>query len=299
MKIAYQNKRFYPESIRIIEIADAICEDYAEQGLNLTLRQLYYQFVARDIIENNMKSYKRLQALINNARLAGLIDWNVIVDRTRNLQTHASWSEPESIIYSAAEGFRRDPWKNQEYVVQAWVEKDALLGVMERASETWRLPYFSCRGYVSQSEIHQAAYDLKKVGKEVIILHLGDHDPSGVDMTRDMQDRFHMFGATNVTFKRIALTMQQIRSLRPPPNPAKITDTRASKYIQEFGHESWELDALTPEYIVKLVDEEAEKFIDIEAWDEVIEQEVKDMNHLSEMADDYDAIVDFLKKKNE
>lgn len=76
-----------------------------------------------------------------------------------------------------------------------------------------------------------------------VIIHLGDHDPSGIDMTRDIQERLQMFGA-DVYVKRVALTMNQIGTYNPPPNPAKITDSRASKYIDEYSNESWELDAL-------------------------------------------------------
>ena len=294
MKIKYENKRFQPESLRLIGIADSICTEYDKQGLNLTLRQLYYQFVARDIIENNLHSYKRLQKLISNARLAGLIDWSAIVDRTRNLQTHPSWYNPRSIIQSAAESFRVDPWDDQEYLVQAWVEKDALLGVMERAVASYRLPYFSCRGYVSQSEIHDAALRLKQEDREVIILHLGDHDPSGVDMTRDMQDRFTKFGATNVTFRRIALTMEQVQELNPPPNPTKITDSRAKGYISEFGHESWELDALTPNYIVDLVDEKALDFVDLNAWEISLAEEETHRANLAKLSDNYGGVVNYI-----
>lgn len=294
MKIAYINKRFREETLKLIALADQICAEYARQRLNLTLRQLYYQFVARDIIPNNMKSYKRLQKTVNEARLAGLLDWEAIVDRTRNLQTPASWSTPGSIIGSAAHSYRRDLWENQEVLVQCWVEKDALLGVIERAAAKYRLPYFSCRGYVSQSEIWQHAQDLQQESRDVIILHLGDHDPSGVDMTRDMQDRFHLFGATNVHFERIALTMSQVDELNPPPNPAKITDTRAGSYISQYGHDSWELDALKPNYMVDLVNERAEAHIDLNRWDEDLEVEGKERDGLREISDRYDDVVKFL-----
>lgn len=298
MKICYRPKRFRLETLKLIELADSICAEYVADGLNLTLRQLYYQFVARDIIPNNMKSYNRLKKTVNEGRLAGLLDWEAIVDRTRNLQTPASWDSPESIIDVCARQYRRDLWENQGTKVQVWVEKDALIGVIQRAAAKFRLPYFSCRGYVSQSEIWQHARNLMGEG-DVVILHLGDHDPSGVDMTRDMQERFNLFEAGNVRFERIALTMDQIDELKPPPNPAKITDTRATGYIEKFGKESWELDALQPKYIVDLVNEAAGKHIDHKQWKIDLAMEESERNTLEGISYDYDEVCEFLRKKND
>lgn len=296
MKICYTPKRFRADALAIIETADAICDEYISDGLNLTLRQLYYQFVSRDIIPNNMKSYKRLQKIINEARLAGLISWEAIIDRTRNLETHSAWWQPSSIISSAAQSYRRYMWDKQEYGVQVWVEKDALMGVVERAAEQYRLPYFSCRGYVSQSELWKAAQNLEGPSP-VIILHLGDHDPSGVDMTRDIQDRFNLFGADNVIVERIALTMKQINALKPPPNPAKLTDSRAEGYIKKFGQQSWELDALNPQYIVSLIEEHARKYIDFKQWNADLKKEDEERDGLSKISLHYDDVVKFVSEK--
>jgi len=298
MKIEYVPKRFTGKSEAMIEQADAICSEYMAKGMPLTLRQLYYQFVARGLLENSMRSYKNLQKLINNARLAGRIDWSAIVDRTRDLRTWPSWWGPESITRGSADCFKLDPWEEQERIVQVWVEKDALIGIVETASSKWRLPYFSCRGYVSQSEIWSQAMDLRDLNKPVTILHLGDHDPSGVDMSRDIQDRFHLFGADNVEVDRIALTMEQIRELNPPPNPAKLTDSRCASYVRKYGDKSWELDALNPEYIVELVEREASYLIDEDSWNDVLDKEEEHRKELSAISDNYPKVVKHLKKKD-
>src|ERR1044072_5302001 len=94
-KIAYVPRRFSAASLDVIETAEGICDDYAAQGYDLTLRQLYYQFVARDLSPNTQQEYKRLGAIINDARLAGLIDWDHLVDRTRNLRGLDHWESPE------------------------------------------------------------------------------------------------------------------------------------------------------------------------------------------------------------
>ena len=107
-KIAYITKNFRSESIKLIEKINQVIEEYENQGYSLTLRQVYYQMVARDIIPNNQRSYKNLGSLINDARLAGLIDWNAIEDRTRNLKGRSHWEKPGEVIDSAAYSYHLD-----------------------------------------------------------------------------------------------------------------------------------------------------------------------------------------------
>lgn len=195
-KIKYQDKRFTDEKRLAITRANRICGQYQAQGYDLTLRQLYYQFVARDWLPNTVQSYKWLGELINDARLAGLIDWNHITDRTRYLASLRHFDDPLAALTYAAEHYQIDMWANQPTYMEVWVEKEALAGVVARAANAHDVPYFSCRGYTSQSEMWGAAQrigDLLRKGKDVVILHLGDHDPSGIDMTRDIIDRLDMF----------------------------------------------------------------------------------------------------------
>jgi hypothetical protein len=131
MKIEYIPKNFTPGSLAIIARAEAICTEYQAQGYDLTLRQLYYQFVARGYIPNKDTEYKRLGSIINDARLAGQLDWDFIVDRTRNLRTLGHWDDPSDIVDSAAESFRVDKWSTQPTRIEVWIEKDALVGVLD------------------------------------------------------------------------------------------------------------------------------------------------------------------------
>jgi hypothetical protein len=267
-RIEYVPKRFSAASMDIIAKANAVCQSYAAQGYDLTLRQLYYQFVSRDWIANKQSEYKRLGSVINDARLAGLLDWNYIVDRTRNLRDLAHWASPESIIDAVASQYRTDRWADQPERVEVWIEKDALVGVIEGVCERNDVPFFSCRGYTSQSEVWGAAQrliDYNRRGQKAIVVHLGDHDPSGIDMTRDINDRLYTFGA-DVEVIRIALNMDQVERYDPPPNPAKLTDSRAEGYIARFGDDSWELDALDPATLDALIEEEIITHRDLDAW---------------------------------
>lgn len=292
-KIEYVPKNFRQTSLELIHRINTVITDYEAQGYSLTLRQVYYQMVARDIIPNNERSYKNLGALINDARLAGLIDWNAIEDRTRNIRGRNHWENPGDVIKAAAYSYHLDYWQDQENYVEVWVEKDALVGVVGRICDQLDLNYFSCRGYVSQSEMWVAAKRLEKrqrEGKNIILLHLGDHDPSGIDMSRDILDRLNIFETDDIEFKRLALNMEQIEEYSPPPNPTKLTDSRATKYLSDFGHECWELDALEPKVIDALIKDNVLKFRDKKKYNRIKDQESSGIEFLEEIAEKFDLI---------
>jgi len=254
-KISYIDRAFAPGTQAIIDRANVILAEYEAQGFDLTLRQLFYQFVARGWIANREREYKRLGSIINDARLAGQIDWDRISDRTRELEEKARWAGPRAAIASLVRQFRTDVWAGQPCRPEVWIEKDALVGVIADVCDELAVPYFSCRGYVSQSSMWENAQRLagyQNDGQDAIVLHLGDHDPSGIDMTRDIQARLDLF-VGNVEVRRLGLSMDQVRQYGPPPNPAKITDSRFAGYLAEYGRESWELDALQPQVIAALI----------------------------------------------
>lgn len=255
--IAYIDRAFNARSLATIDAANEIIATYQAQGYTLTLRQLYYQFVSRDLITNTIRSYKRLGSIINGARLAGLIDWTAIEDRTRNLHSPATWDTPANIVAAAASQFKLDLWEDQENRIEVWIEKEALAGVFERVCDELRVPFFSCRGYTSQSEMWSAGQRIRAMydaNHPPIILHFGDHDPSGIDMSRDVEDRLKMFSGLDLRIQRLALTMEQVERYSPPPNPAKETDSRFRNYRRLYGGRSWELDALAPNVLAGLVE---------------------------------------------
>jgi hypothetical protein len=288
-KIQYQEKAFRDASLAVIHQANEIIAEYQAQGFDLTLRQLYYQFVARDLIENTQRAYKRLGGIVNDARLAGLIDWNSIEDRTRNLEELAHWGGPGEIVRACAAQFRLDHWEKQPYRPEVWIEKEALVGVIAGVCQELDTPYFACRGYVSQSEQWRAGRRLARYShrdQKPIVLHFGDHDPSGIDMTRDNQDRLDLFARQGVEVRRLALNMDQVEEYNPPPNPAKQTDARFNGYVGQYGDESWELDALEPRVIVALIREEIEGLIDRDEWDRSVNRQMEARDRLAEIADE-------------
>lgn len=301
-KIVYQPKAFSAASLEVIRQANKIIAEYAAQDFSLTLRQLYYQFVARGLLPNKQTEYKRLGSIINDARLAGLIDWEAIEDRTRNLQRLAHFRDPQSLMDAALYSFRHDKWIGQDFRVEVWIEKEALSGVIEPICHELDVPFFACRGYSSQSEQWAAGQRFTlcaKNGVTPVILHFGDHDPSGIDMTRDNNDRLNMFvghhtQGTGVIVERLALNMDQVELYHPPPNPAKLTDSRSTGYIEEYGDESWELDALDPPVIAALIRQGVEKYRDDILWEEAVRREAKEREQIESLRDRWPEVVTFL-----
>jgi hypothetical protein len=280
-------------TLATIDQANVIIEEYQAQGFALTTRQLYYQFVARGLIENTPRAYVRLAWIVCVGRDAGLIDWAAIEDRTREVNTHASWRDPAAIVGAAARSYREDLWADQRYRPAVWIEKDALIGVIEGVCTELRVPYFATRGNVSQTLAHEAGRRFKEyfdLGRTPIVLHLADHDPAGIDMTRDLRERLALYADDYVEVRRVALTEDQVQEHDPPPNPAKEKDSRFAKYEEQFGTDSWELDALSPATIADLIRPEIESMIDRKLWRRAAAAEIRGRRRLEAAAADWPAV---------
>ena len=213
-------------TLKVVEQVNAIIGEYLAQGFALTLRQLFYQFVARALLENLFNEYKRLGRIVRDARDGGLVDWDAIEDRTREVNTHTFWTNPTGIIRAAAHPLQYQAGK--------------------------RFAKYLDQGLIP------------------LVLHLADHDPNGIDMTRDNIERLALYTRAEVEVRRVALNMDQVREYNPPPSFAKETDKRFAAYVREFGtRECWELDALSPTIIADLIRAEVEGLIDRPPWDAV------------------------------
>ena len=303
-KIAYGDPvDFKPATLTLIRTCQAICDDYAQQGYSLSLRQLYYQLVARGYIPNKQTEYKRLGDVIGNARLAGLIDWRHLEDRGRAIVEQNHWETPQSILNAVADQYRQDKWRGQPRRVFVMVEKAALEGVFEPVCRGLDVPLFACRGYPSLSSLWEIGYDRLRVavanGQRPVILHFGDHDPSGIDMTRDLADRLSLFTGVDVKIERLALNRDQIDQYDPPPNPAKVTDSRYMSYVAVHGEESWELDALDPAILGDLATQAVLRYIESDAWAEAVAEEEDDRADLTKVASNWQRVVDALEDDDE
>lgn len=289
----FEDRKFQQKSLDLVETVNSILDEYAAQGFTLSLRQLYYQLVARDYIENTIKSYKRIGTIVSDARLAGLIDWDMIEDRARETILPASWDSPADIVRAAARQFRLDRWQGQTNYVEVMVEKDALSGILRPVCRDLHVRFTANKGYSSSSAMYEAGkriLEAARAGKTPYLLYLGDHDPSGIDMTRDIGDRLQLFSHDRILptqIDRLALNIDQVQKWNPPENPAKETDSRYGAYLVNFGRSSWELDAVEPATLAGLVRDAVTELIDLKQWREIEEEEKAMRAELESFADDY------------
>lgn len=302
------SKRFSEESEQIIDLVDTVFTEYDADGYDVTLRQVYYVFIAKNWFpeswidveynrkeglpldtKNTVKNYKRFGDLVGDARLAGLLDWDVMKDRGRELVVNPHWDSPADMVRAAAEQFRLDCWEDQPVHIEVMIEKDALSNVFERVCSNLDIGLTANKGYCSLSAMYEAGKRLKAYGdrgKQLVVLYCGDHDPSGIDMTRDVRERLCMFSGYDVEVDRIALNMDQVRKLKAPENPAKVTDPRAKAYIREYGEKSWELDAIEPRALDALVTQTVKKYRNERLWKDVVARQAAGRMRIATIANE-------------
>lgn len=283
MKTTYRTiKNFRPDTKVLLDQILSVVTNYQQQGYRLTLRQLYYQLVVQNIFANQQKNYAKLSDLLGTARMCGLCDWNVIEDRIRVPKFPNEWNSINEAMQTLIEVYRRKRWSDQENYVEVWVEKDALSGVLLPITNEYHVHLMVNRGYSSISAMHDSSIRFRLAqqdGKSCYLLYMGDLDPSGEDMVRDIKDRLIELWA-QVQVDKIALTTEQVDEFSLPPNPAKTTDPRARGFIEENGESSWELDAMPPASLDALLREKLDELLDRELYDAQIEIENEDKEEM-------------------
>lgn len=169
-------------------------------------------------------------------------------------------------------------------------EKDALAGVISPIANEYHVTLCVNRGYSSQSAMYEAGkryIENCRDGRYPHLIYLGDMDPSGEDMVRDISDRLEMYNVGELQVTKVALTMEQVESYKPPPNPAKMSDSRAAKYVDKHGTSSWEVDALPPAALSKIIRKELSSLVDMDMMSKIIAQENEDKKAVREMAKAY------------
>jgi len=263
------------------------CRDILSEHNPMTIRQLYYQLVTKQIVyrgkplcPNSQKSYKKVIRAMAQARLRGMIPWDWIEDRTRRPRARSTWKDLNSFLYTVRHAFRADPWQYQPNYLENWLEKDALSGIFEEALDEFAVILNVGRGYDSWDSIRNAANrfktwaetknqeleaegsDRRVTTRNIEILYYGDFDPSGEDMVRSMGERLAEFEAYPVITK-VGITPEQIARYNLPPDPAKDTDKRTPEFVAQHGYNSCvELDALPMHVLKRLVRDEVLKRLD-------------------------------------
>jgi hypothetical protein len=280
------------KNIDLLKTINGIIEEYHKIGLRLTLRQLFYALVTRNIILNNKGEYQKLSKILTKGRMAGEVDWSMIVDRGRQIYLPYYCHDPNDAINDTVRQYRLDRQREQYNYVEVMCEKDALSEILRRVTSYYHIRLSINRGYSSCSAVYETAKRIKNAlefADTATILYIGDHDPSGLDMVRDVGDRLEEFGC-ELDVKHIALTTEQVEFYNPPENNlkkddfGKLKDPRGQAYFEEFGNSSWEVDALRPEILDQVVRDAIEEIIDMDKFSLVLEMEEEDKEKLREFA---------------
>jgi hypothetical protein len=289
-KERFEAHRFRKRSQDLIARVEQIFNHYESLGYLLTLRQTFYQFVSRNWLGNSERAYKNLGDLIGNARKAGLLDWDRMEDRSRGTISPVTWTDPAEVVRGCLGAFQIDRWADQPYRIEVLCEKQALEGVLTPTCEELQIAMTCLKGYSSHSIFYEMGRRLARwraADKAITVLYAGDHDPSGIDMGRDVRERLSMYTRFPVDVVRIGLNMDQIARYNPPPNPAKETDARYAAYVLEHGPYCWEMDSLEPTLWDGLVRQQVLKRRDAALWSKALEKEEAMRQELQTFADSY------------
>ena len=280
-KIKYISKSMHGSTRKLLDEMVPIIEDYEQKGYRLTVRQVYYQLVSRNIIPNEDTSYRRTSKVLEMARMTGQVDWYTIVDRARVRQMDSEFPTIGSFVDAAINSYRCFRWDDQDYYLEVLVEKEALAGILEQVTSKYHVSLLANKGYPSASAMHDVAQRMitHEPYRDCLILYMGDHDPSGIDMPRDIRARLEKFGSS-ARVNHIALSMDQINEYDLPPNPAKTTDPRSRKYYEKHGKHSWELDALDPDILVHILESHILEYLDVKKYNDALRRENNEKKEL-------------------
>ena len=274
------------------EIVSAVNTILGQYDFPLTLRQVHYRLVSRNFIQNTSSAYSGLSKMLVKARENGDVDDTRIEDRARQvLKAKKSYDNPEQFteimknnFRSIGQAYRANLWVDQPVFVEVWVEKDALSTLLNEAAEPYRVTVCPGRGYSSYTYIKRLAIDdrLSHVDKPIVVLYFGDHDPSGIQMTEDLERRLVKYGENlNIEVKRVALTIEQVKQYELIPNRIKSKDSRSEEYSKKYGDDCWELDAIEPKELQRIAKEAIEKQLDLKMWEKSLKQEEMDRANLT------------------
>jgi hypothetical protein len=269
-------------------------EIFSEYNMPITLRQLYYQMVARQYIPNNQKTYHSLSRLCVIARDEGSLQEESFADRLRIIDQPSSWDDLKSFLTTVKSSYRKNNWDTQDNYLEIWSEKDALRGVISPITHKYDVPLLIVRGQLSRTavyEAHKRFLSASEQGKFSHLFYFGDFDPSGIGIYNSLKNRTKKFGngilVEDIKFERIALSEQQIEDYNLPYIKAKKDDPNYKKFIAKYSDKAVELDALPPNVLMELIEKVIIKHIDQKKWAAAKVQENKEQDELQNIMNEF------------
>lgn len=274
--VASPTRRRRRSKSEIGAICDAIYELTASEH-PMTVRQVFYRLVSLRVIDKTEGEYQRtVVRLLSQMRREKRLPFAWIADATRWMHKWRSFGSAEEALRNTAWAYRRELWANQPVYLEIWLEKEALAGVIMEETAPYDVPLMVARGYPSLTFLQSTAENLASLSKPAVIYHLGDWDPSGVDIARKIEHDLREFAPdAEIHFTRAAVTPEQIQRWNLPTRPTKRTDTRARGWTGD----SVDLDAIPPPELRAMVRELIEMNIDAKALEitRIVEQEERQL----------------------
>jgi len=239
-----------------LELLTQVQEIINSYDFALTLRQIYYQLVARQIIPNEQRYYKKLSRLCVAGRDEGMLPEEGFADRLREVDKLSSWTNLNEFMQTVKRSYRKDKWQNQDNYIEIWTEKDALRSVLTEITYQYDVALMVARGQLSRTEVYRTAERYRAQNdKECYLYYCGDFDPSGLSIYDSIKKRIMDFGVF-INFERIALTQKQIEKYQLPSDPAKQSDPNYNKFVSVYGSDMVvELDSLPPDVLRKIIED--------------------------------------------
>jgi hypothetical protein len=238
----------------------------AEGAQPITGRGIGYKLFTAGLIPSMAKNeMQRVYRLLKEAREEGRIPWGWIVDETREIERVSTWDDPSEYARCVARSYRRDFWNQQPHRIQVWSEKGTVRGVLAPVLDHYAVGFLPVHGFSSATAAHDIAED--DDGRRLIVLYVGDFDPSGMFMSgEDLPARFAKYNGHHIALRRIALTVGQLAGLPSFPADDKCKDPRYKWFVTNHGHRCWELDAMDPNDLRDCVEREIVNLIEPVAW---------------------------------
>jgi hypothetical protein len=230
----------------------------------LTVRQLFYRMVVALLIAKTQLEYKNVTVrLAGEMREAGDLPWDWLVDETRWMRKPKSYDSLPEALREMQEHYRRDFWKKQDVYAEVWCESGSASGIVYPVTAKWDAPLMPSHGFSSKAFCWNTAKTIEHIDKPTYIFYVGDYDPSGVHIDRDIEAKLHRYAPdADITFKRIAVLPEQIEAWNLPSAPPKKSDSRS----KSFDGRAVEVEAIEPSTLRQLVDDELMSLVDQDAY---------------------------------
>lgn len=271
-------------TVEIIEEATRFYRtECAPLNITPTIRQYFYHLAVQRLVEKSDKGYKKASRILADARVRGLFDWNWVFDATRQLHRPPTYESLEEYFELVKNAYSRNKWQSQPHLLEVWIEKDAVRGTVQSVIDRYELPLSVNRGYLSVSAKMQAVRRFRKDGrKRVVVIYIGDFDPSGVNMIHEAQNWIEEQSSSGLLLQvdRIAITEDDWNDPVVLRLSVNFNDSRSAWFTDKYGDEVVEVEALAPSVLQKRLEKAIRKHRVLTLWNQQVMEEESDAKEL-------------------